>query len=106
MSRIKFLVTGINNEVLGSLIGTLAQGELPGEAEIIVVPQQTPKAYVIGNGGQTREIPFTEFLAATVAVERKKIIERSSGEQLIQEVIEKSSSHEPAVIPFKPHLLQ
>lgn len=105
MSKIKYLVTGIDNQVLGSLIGTLAQGELPGEANIIVVPQETPKAYVIGNGGATREITFAEFLAATVAVERKKIIERSSGEKLIQDIVEKSASPDPAVKPIKLQLL-
>lgn len=90
MSKIKYLVTGIDNETMGSIIGTLAANELPGEADIVVVPNETPRAYAVNPAGAVREIPFSEFLGAAVMVERKKISERSSGENLIKEIVAKS----------------
>jgi hypothetical protein len=104
MAKIKFLVTGIDNMVLGNLIGTLSIGELEGQAEVLVLAEPTPKTYTIGPNGGAKEISFSEFLTSAIGVERKKIIERSTGEKLIREVVEKSSV--PAVIPFKPQILQ
>ena len=108
MAKIKYLVTGIDNVVLGNVIGNLAIGELPGEADVLVLNEQTPKAYSIGVSGAAKEISFAEFLTATVATERKRQSQRSSGEKLIQEIVEKSANQGqgPAVIPFKPQLLQ
>lgn len=106
MAKIKYLVTGIDNMVLGSVIGNLAIGELPGEADVLVLKEETPKAYAVTGNGSIKGIGFDEFLSATVGLERKRIAERSSGEKLIREIVEKSATPAPAVIPFKPQILQ
>jgi hypothetical protein len=71
MAKIKYLVTGMNNQELGGLVGTLVGGELTGEAELLCC-LGSPKAYKVGASGQVTELPFETLLSDLVRKERVK----------------------------------
>jgi hypothetical protein len=69
MSKIKYIVTGMNNQELGGLVGTLVKGELSEEAEILCC-LGTPQAYKVGAAGQVTALPFETLLSDLVRKER------------------------------------
>lgn len=91
MSKIKYLVTGIDNTVLGNLVGLLIGGELESGNELVCCPGD-PKAYKVEGNGRVKAIPFDNLLSTLVMQERMRIGLNSNGEKLIQEIVEKSSN--------------
>jgi hypothetical protein len=71
MAKIKYLVMGINNEVLGSLVGTLIRGEASGDTDLVCC-QGFAQAYKVGASGQVTELPFETLLSDLVRKERVK----------------------------------
>lgn len=93
MSKIKYLVTGIDNTVLGSLVGLLTSGELESGNDLVCCPGD-PKAYKVDDNGQVRAIPFDTLLSTLVRKERMRIGFNlgGTGEKLIQEVVKVKKS--------------
>lgn len=81
MAKIKYLVMGIENKDLESLLGTLIQGELEGSAEVLVATNLVPKAYTVLGSGTVKEVSFGEFLGVEGQAARKRI-EDSQGLKL------------------------
>lgn len=109
MAKIRYAVIGIDPQSLGNLIGTLARGEIEGPSDVVVLPAQQPIVYSVGETASSvaiREVPFNKFLADVVSKEQRYLAQTSPGEKLIQDIVEKSANPTPAVIPFKPQLLQ
>ncbi len=72
MSKIKYLVMGIDNQHLGGLVGTLIQGEIDRDAELICC-EGSPQAYKVGPNGQVVAMPFETLLTELVKKERAKL---------------------------------
>ena len=91
MSKIKYLVTGIDNTVLGNLVGLLIGGELESGNDLVCCPGD-PKAYKVADNGQVKEIPFDSLLSTLVLKERMRAGFNLSGEKLIRDIVEKSTN--------------
>ncbi len=95
MSKIKYAVVGIDQQYLANLIGTLARGEVEGEADTVVLPVPVPMCYRISEGVQpgaatvAQEVPFSKYLGEAVTRERRRLVKTSIGEKVIGEVVEK-----------------
>lgn len=97
MSKIKYLVAGVDNEELGKLIGNLVFGETQSDAEVIVSQQPVPRVFNLLPSGAAKEVSFAEFLTVTIQAERKKIADRSSGEGLIKNIVELKGKARPEI---------
>ena len=84
MARIKYAVVGIEQNHLASLIGTLARGEVEGEADTVVLPAPVPVCYRItdsltpGAATTAQEVPFGKYLGEAVTKERRRLVRASS----------------------------
>jgi hypothetical protein len=89
MAKIKYVVTGMNNQELGGLVGTLIQGELAGNAELVCCVG-SPQAYKVVGAGQVVAIPFENLLSELVRTERRKL-EESQAQKLQQQAQEEAN---------------
>jgi hypothetical protein len=92
MSKIRYAVVGIDPNMLGNLIGTLARGELVGRADTVVLPAPVPQVYSVNTNSEAtliRPVPFERFLADAVSGERKRLAEEGPGEKLLKEATDK-----------------
>lgn len=96
MSKIKYLVTGIDNQTLGGLVGTLIKGEIDGEAELICC-QGFPQAYKISDRGQVVELPFGTLLTELIREEKLARVKLEAGEKLVQNIVRLESKGRPEI---------
>jgi hypothetical protein len=92
MSKIRYAVIGIDNQMLSNLIGTLARGELEGRADIVVLPALVPQVYSVKtteSGTFIKPVSFEAFLTDAVSKEREKLAKEGPGEKLLKEATNK-----------------
>ena len=94
MSKLKYLVMGIDGQALGGLVGALANGELDGQAEVLVMPTPAPQVYHTDRAGVVRQIDFETFLNAAVQTEKTRRLNAMPGEKLIKDIVKARADKE------------
>lgn len=106
MSKIKYLVMGIDNTELSNIIGNLIQGEVQGNAEVLVSPTTIPTVYSVDGVGTVRRVDFDRFLSQAVVNSRRQIALQGPVEKAVQEAVKlnnatkgQSEGTEPKELP-------
>jgi hypothetical protein len=87
MSKLKYLVVGMNNQELGQLINNLIGGEVEGPAEVLVC-NGNPQSFTLDPAtGAVKTLPFDKFLSDVVRHERRKLSLAGPGEALIKDIV-------------------
>lgn len=95
MSKIRYVVMGIDENELGAMLGNLIQGELPEDAEVMVCPTTTPQVYSVDTVGTVRRVDFDRFLSQVVTNNRRQRAMQGPVEKVVQEMVKANQEVAP-----------